>query len=552
MRNEVRLLSVKARNYRSWCELELSYTESGVCVVKGRDLGTGTSSGVGKSSFLTLPAFALGYGPATTVAQAWGASSCSVELNFRCGEQIWTVARGSERVRLTGGDKPLHGREAEERLRWLLGAPDTLRAITWRPQASAGSFMTKTPAERREFLARVMDLGTIDKEADAAARTAKATSAEYEKLGAALKGVIDPPTPEATPPGMQAQLEELRKRLEALGAELPQLEAADRGRATLVEGLRREVRGLQEQLDGVQRESTSLLRGALLASGTCPTCGVATPVDQQQVADALAQLERLQSRALVCKNQIDSARAQIQQLEVVQIPLGARRSEWRDVERSYSQLRDQRQKRALFEAQYSAKLEAAQARRVELQEALNRSLSSTAAEADLSRFLREWQANYSAELLADLSSTTNTILAQIPNVAQVTVQFMPAPSAGGKLDVASKTYFGGVERDDGLSGGQRMAVDLAVDLATDDVVIGRSALVPRWKVLDEPFGGMGTPDREAFVQLLQERAASRKMIYLVVDQHSREFSELFEAEGIGVEMSAGVSRIVTAEERRSW
>jgi hypothetical protein len=59
---------------------------------------------------------------------------------------------------------------------------------------------------------------------------------------------------------------------------------------------------------------------------------------------------------------------------------------------------------------------------------------------------------------------------------------------------------------------------------------------------------MGLRDREAFMEWMEEQGD----LYLVVDTHSREFSEAFAERGIGVEMSGRRSRIVSADERASW
>ena len=169
-------------------------------------------------------------------------------------------------------------------------------------------------------------------------------------------------------------------------------------------------------------------------------------------------------------------------------------------------------------------------------------------EADFSAWEKSWRTHFGSELLSDLTQATNDILSRVPNTASVTVEFFPRETASGGQEIADVVMVDGAERDDGLSEGQRSSVELACDLALRQVIGGRCERRPAWVVLDEPFEGMGLPDREAFLEWMEEQGD----LFLVVDTHSREFSELFERQGIGVEMSRAASRIVSDEERMSW
>jgi len=76
-----------------------------------------------------------------------------------------------------------------------------------------------------------------------------------------------------------------------------------------------------------------------------------------------------------------------------------------------------------------------------------------------------------------------------------------------------------------LSGGERTAVDLAVDLAVIEVLESQLGVGANWFVLDEPFNGMDTFGVEATLNIIKQIGLNKQII--IVDHHS-ETKELVE------------------------
>lgn len=534
--------------------------------MRGRDLETRTTSAVGKTSLLSAIAYALGFGPPTSHTASWGAEDSEVALEVELGGEVAKVTRGTGQLTLKIGDTKWRGKAAEQELRDRLGDLELLRALTWRKQRAKGNFFALRPTPRREFLATLLGLDTFEQKAEEARKAADqfraqlpGKSARLERAEADLRRVEQQELPEPSSPDLsvidllRTEEERLRRELGSmqpptLPEELGQLQQMARSGSATV------ARLTAQHQEALRRLSAERVR----AAGRCPECGQSVPATSAveawstRAAELAAQLEQereqlsLAEQALpILENEYrealaawSNATADLRaQLEAVQSALHVCAQEGRDYRAAVSARQSWQAARERCETELGAAR--ADLEQAKLQEAAHR---------DLAHLLRQYVVGVFEEVLVDLSATTNTILGQVPNVSDCSVDFC-SEERGVKREVSEKVYVGGVERDrDDLSGGQEAAFELAVDLALFDVVSGRGAVQPTWMVLDEPFDGMGAPDKEAFLDIMQAR---RDRLYLVID-HSREFGELFIRFGIGVEKSAGRSRIVTEEERKEW
>jgi len=536
-------------NYRSWSSFSVTPSASGVVIVRGRNLDAPTTSGVGKSSLLAAVSSTLGVGPPATKATTWGAKRYALECLFDVGGRQMRVSRG-DRVQVAIGDEAWKGDLAEERLAAIFGPAKVVSPLTWRKQRKRGHFFDKTAGERSTFLSEVLDLGRFER----MSRTARSEVARIEaEIGAVVAAIRRAESALAAPP-IAALAPLAADDCERLEAEVAAIEDGRRAadviyRAAMAEQgeIQKELLSVRSDADRLTRISSKLSATIALASGTCPTCG--GPTSQGDCAEARGQLivvgellADLAAKELALRSKIRTISPPVEpRLAVKMEELRSARA--RREERLVAVSRQEGQIRAREEADAAARREVAScsARR----EALTALISQ---EKDLASWEREWRASFAAEMLADLTSETNAILARIPNVSSVTVRFYPKETPSGGYEAADSVLVEGEERDDGLSEGQQSSVELACDLALRSVVGGRCANRPRWAVLDEPFEGMGLRDREAFMEWMEEQGD----LYLVVDTHSREFSEAFAERGIGVEMSGRRSRIVSADERASW
>ena len=133
------------------------------------------------------------------------------------------------------------------------------------------------------------------------------------------------------------------------------------------------------------------------------------------------------------------------------------------------------------------------------------------------------------EILEEISSEANKILASIANTRNCTIAFQSQPiTAKGavKHSIVPVITVDGVEAplEAGTSGGMQSAIELAVDLALGAVVMSREGIAPGWLVLDESFGGLGAVEMESCLEILQKYAQDR--LVLVVE-HMQEFKSMF-------------------------
>lgn len=132
------------------------------------------------------------------------------------------------------------------------------------------------------------------------------------------------------------------------------------------------------------------------------------------------------------------------------------------------------------------------------------------------------------ETLDAIGETATNILAAIPNMSTSTVYFegcketktgsikdeiVAILNTDGNNDVPIKS----------LSGGERTAIDLAVDLAVIDVIETKASKGANFLFMDEPFDGLDAVCKENCLEILKQIDTNKKII--MVD-HSSELKEM--------------------------
>lgn len=158
-------------------------------LIRGVNLDTGGSSGAGKSAIGLAIAYVLDVGMpfAAKDQRCWyGTGAMSVALTLIASDGIHKVSRGSQ-YSLTGPDgKSVTGAQAvAEGLKRLFGVyPDMLGPLVYKPQSKSGRFLWMDPADKRDFLAKVLNLQELEEVATNARLNVgplaeKAQTAEY-------------------------------------------------------------------------------------------------------------------------------------------------------------------------------------------------------------------------------------------------------------------------------------------------------------------------------------------------------------------------------------
>jgi len=178
-------------------------------------------------------------------------------------------------------------------------------------------------------------------------------------------------------------------------------------------------------------------------------------------------------------------------------------------------------------------------------EKLKRAQDEMSVESDLSDLLKGFLNSIFEEVLNEIADEANTMLRLIPNVQNVSMQFVTESLTlknTVKQEPKAIFYKNGhqIPMDSGLSGGQFTSVELAMDLAVGEVIGRRMGVVPGWLILDEPFEGHSILEKEACLDFLKEVAKDR--LVFVID-HSSEIKDSYFDKVINVECQNDVSTL---------
>ena len=237
-------------------------------------------NGHGKSALLDAITWCL-WGEARSKSQddlvSYGAAECRVELDFLSRDTSYRVIRSRSRgvarrrqgvtdlqFQVLGGDSPraITGnsvRETQARIVQTVGMDyDTFINSAFLLQGRADEFTSKTPAERKAVLAKIMGLETYDRlqvlareRLNEAAASAAQVSGALERMRSDAEEVGDPHVPLAE---VNSQLAELNIRV------LDQRRKAESLR-TRVEGLQQRkdtILSLEERIQGSEKDIAEL------------------------------------------------------------------------------------------------------------------------------------------------------------------------------------------------------------------------------------------------------------------------------------------------------
>ena len=147
------------------------------------------------------------------------------------------------------------------------------------------------------------------------------------------------------------------------------------------------------------------------------------------------------------------------------------------------------------------------------------------------------------EVLADIESRANTMIARIPNVELLTlsIRSFATTSKGAiqkKIDI--KAFKAGKEISlKNLSGGQICALELCTDLAIRECIRQRTGAPFAWLALDEAMDGLDVETKKPTLEMIQELVSGQ----VIVIDHATEIKENFE-NIITVEYDGSQSRIL--------
>lgn len=162
----VKLRWLKMKAFRSFVEeTPISFPDSGFVLIRGANPGNHDSSGSGKTTILLAISYALDICPLpASELQSWlTEEKLQVELGLSSPQGDVVIARGKQNSITVNGQVTSGAKAMSAKLFELFKAdPDTLQAITYRPQGKPGVFLSLTDLEKKEFLVRVLGLQAIE------------------------------------------------------------------------------------------------------------------------------------------------------------------------------------------------------------------------------------------------------------------------------------------------------------------------------------------------------------------------------------------------------
>lgn len=178
--------------FRSFIEPQrITFPDSGLFCIQGKNLNTGGSSGTGKSNLLLAIEYAFGSCPLpSTVLGSWFSDEPpTVKLGVKANNQLVELYR-AKGLTLTKNGEEFAGsaKQKDEELLKIIGlSPEVRQSLTYRGQKKPGIFLNKTNGEKSDFLMPLLDLERFEKANNISDETIKSLKTKLENLSGSLQ-----------------------------------------------------------------------------------------------------------------------------------------------------------------------------------------------------------------------------------------------------------------------------------------------------------------------------------------------------------------------------
>jgi DNA repair exonuclease SbcCD ATPase subunit len=190
-----------------------------------------------------------------------------------------------------------------------------------------------------------------------------------------------------------------------------------------------------------------------------------------------------------------------------------------------------------------------------VKENINKTQKNVLIAEESKRLIKSYSLQKFQETLDSIGETASDILRNVPNMATASIYFEGCKETGSgsiKEEVTAFINMDGESDVDikSLSGGERTAIDLAVDLAVIDILEVKAGKGADFFILDEPFDGLDSVGRAAIVDIIKGIDSNKRII--IVD-HGAETKEIISDEVVvPVEVTEVIPELpVTAADLRS-
>lgn len=512
----------------------------------GKRTDSPVTSGTGKSSIVQAIAFALGFCdlPATELKN-WDSKKMSVSLTLSDGNNEYLISR-SPKLSLVINGQPYVSQStaAEEKLAELLKtAAPIVEALTYRSQRTFGRFVHSDDQQKKEFLSSVLGLSDLENACEKAEKDKLVVDSELNSLQSTLTAVllmIDNQDYSAEVERATAQYNKAKqdydialqssKVPETLVLEINQLKQT----VSELKQKQQYIFGYKHELSMLNNKLASLAGEIQILEGQeCFTC-------HQHWAKSQSEIDRKRNEGMALMDRKNNLQRVIPELdqEILKLP-------------EYEQKLSEKTAEMTTFGQNLSKFEqvanlAAQSLRL-ITEKKNNQLSILGRRDDLLHKIQESERKASKlkhiaaifsksgfmsvifnEVLNEIELKVNDLMTAFENVNHLYLKFdsnTVSKNGNTKKRISINLYRqGNLVSFKSLSGGQKCAIELCVDLAIADVVKRRTGSPLGWIVLDEAMDGLDVESKRAAIDTLKPKING---LMIIID-HATEIKESFD------------------------
>lgn len=552
MANEtLKLKSLVLEGFRSFKDRQtVNFNDNCVTLITGNDPSTGGSSGAGKSSIPMAVSYVLGFCDLPkTELKNWDSKGFYVELTLQQGDTVYKISRDPKLSIEINGEK-IEGLNTalESKLSEIVKTTPTLaKTLTYRPQRESGVFVSSTDAEKKEFLVQCLhglsEIEIAEEKLSAISNTTKNRIAQLQHEVSFTQSNL------ASILISDEDAANAKKTLDDLTA---QFNVSQNGMAA-VEQIKVEMNGIVSKLnecENIQRKviqfnsENNQLRSNIeklysevqvLKEAACPTCRRqwGTPDATQMLNEKQKVMEsyitKMQTNMSYIKNAEVSLSAvtplkeeyqrKSQEAMTLSLPANSLQTALMSASQNYKNLSDQLRNKHHYQRELERKTVEIQS--LESEDRLNGHLLNI-----LGR--NGFLGSIFDEILLEIESRTNKMLAMIPNVSRFTVSI--SSTSETKKGTIKKTISTKILKDGkdisikSLSGGQRCSVELCADLAVAKTIQRRSGSPLGWIMLDEAMDGLDSISKTPAIEMIKQEIQG---LVLIID-HDPEVKATFD------------------------
>ena len=572
----MKIKDVKIQNILSIKDMELEFGDSGLILVDGWNHDDASANGAGKSAIFNAVSFAIysKFPRKITISKFLrrgskrGTARVSIEVT---NGDMWEV----ERSRPSGVKYFKNGKEqdiTQEGFEGKLGLSYEQFLITmYTAQTEGKKLISLNDTGKKEFFLQLMNLekfGLHKKEADIEIKALKEKIAEIDKMATAIAAKISVYEEYQTDiPGLRQEIKDLnyddltKQRLESSKITKPNLSRYEELDQKIED---RRFKVINHENSEIRRNNQIVAIDQLIADTLnsvleCPNCE-ASVIKKGSIVyhlEDFIKLKEEEKASLKLQNRswngpteeelnslrIDlnrkrtkdlsgytKAQARITDLDRV---IASREAKIEQCEARLSRGVESEKKIKELNTVFSKATKALAAKNIDLKllETVSNILSSSGAPA------------YIMDSLIDIfndkmSAYVSTIW---PNATYSIQTFKQNKNGDVKAKFSESLVLAGYNTEiGGLSGGEHKCLSLAMDFAVVDLLEAMFSIQVNPIILDEPFDGLDSSNRERVVELLETIAVDRQII--VID-HASEAKAMF-SQVIKVEKNNGISCLV--------